>query len=73
MKHACNYDRNGWRLTSFGNGFAYLLEDTENKREVWFQGDDADYFRGHVIGEDGFLVDNCEERFADYSDVMRGG
>ncbi len=68
----CIYERNGWRLTSYGNGWAYLLEDLEMiPHSVWLQDDDALYFRGSVMDDDGWLLDGCEERFADYSDVMQ--
>jgi hypothetical protein len=72
MNRVCIYDRNGWRLTSYGNGWAYLLEDTEadSHKSAWFQDDDATEFASQVMSEDGFMVDNCEERFADYSEVM---
>jgi hypothetical protein len=60
------YDRNGFRLTSYGNGWAYLLEwlDDAGKRDksVWFQDDAATAFRvefdaaweaiGRLIGPD---------------------
>ncbi len=72
MKQVCVYERNGWRLTSYGNGWAYLLEDTEGPqlRSAWFQDEDAGVFRDRVMDSDGWLVDGCEERFADYSEVM---
>jgi len=64
------YERNGWKLTSYGRGAAYLLEC--GGKRVFLQGDDADIFRGEVMEDDGFLRDSCEERFADYSGVMEG-
>ena len=64
------YARNGWRLVSYGNGWAYCLLDEESRQSAWFQDDDAREFASHVMDSDGWLVDNCEERFADYSEVM---
>lgn len=73
MRQVCIYDRNNWRLTSYGNGWAYLLEDLEGEtpHSVWLQDDDANYFRESVMDDDGWLYDSCEERFADYADVMQ--
>lgn len=65
------YDRNGWIVTSYGNGWAYSLHDVVSKKSAWFQDDDAHEFRARVMGQDGFFVDNCEDRFADYSDIMQ--
>lgn len=62
------YERNGWRLVSFGNGAAYALHC--GSKSCFFQGDDAEAFRERTMDADGWLVDNCEERFDDYSDVM---
>lgn len=33
-----------YRLTSYGRGWAYLLECTRDGRSVWFQDDDANTF-----------------------------
>lgn len=63
------YDRNGWVLTSQGNGAFYMLR--HGTRSVFFQGDDADEFRARTTDAEGWLIDNCEERFDDYSDVMQ--
>lgn len=63
------YERNGWLLESEGNGAFYTLR--HGTRSVFFQGDDSDEFRLRVMDADGWLVDNCEERFGDYSDVMQ--
>lgn len=64
------YDRNGWQLFSQGNGAFYYLV-WERSMSVFFQGDDADEFRSRVMDADGFLIDRCEERFDDYSEVMK--
>lgn len=64
------YDRNGWRLVSYGRGWAYELTDTQTGESCWFQDDDASEFASHIMDADGWLVDNVEARFADYSDVM---
>ena len=72
MTRTVIYDRNDWRLTSYGNGWAYLLEDLEDEpRSVWFQDDDAQQFRDGIMDSSGFLSRYVEERFADYSDVMQ--
>lgn len=71
MQQVTIYDRNGWHLKSYGNGWGYWLTDTENKCSAWFQDDDAQAFRDAVMDSDGWLVDNCEERFADYSEIMQ--
>ena len=63
-------ERDGWKLTSYGYGAAYLLEDTVNKRSVFFQDDDASEFSARIHDDNGFFVDHVEERFADYSEVM---
>lgn len=73
MRTTTIYARNGWTLTSHGNGWAYLLEFSHpngSKSSAWFQDDDAEAFRANTTGEDGFFVNHVEERFADYSDVM---
>lgn len=73
MKSTTLYARNGWTVTSYGNGWAYLLEFSRadgSKSSAWFQDDDAEAFRADTMGEDGFFVDRVEERFADYADVM---
>lgn len=63
------YDRNGWTLTSYGNGWGYKLEC--DGRSVWFQDDDAAYFHERIINEDdGVLVNNVEDRFSDYWEVI---
>lgn len=38
-------EREGFRVTSYGNGAAYLFENIEAKRDIFFQGDDATQFR----------------------------
>lgn len=72
MRSIILYDRNDWAVTSYGNGTAYALElmTPTALLSVFFQGDDAEYFRNNTMGEDGFFVDNVEERFADYLAVM---
>ena len=70
MRSIVIYERDGWRLTSFGNGWAYQLDDMESGTSAWFQDDDAREFASRVMDSDGWLVDNCAERFADYSEVM---
>lgn len=68
------YERNGWRLTSYGNGAAYLLEDVAQHKSVFFQyGDDASTFRAEYIKAQGARRD--PERatlrlFSDYAEVM---
>lgn len=62
------YERNGWILRSQGNGAFYELRS--GRHSIFFQGDDADAFREAVMDHDGFLSDNCEERFTDYTDIM---
>ena len=63
------YQRNGWTLASQGNGAFYTL--SREGRSVFFQGDDAEEFRARTMDKDGFLNDDCESAFADYSDVMQ--
>jgi hypothetical protein len=66
------YERNGWRLTSYGRGAAYLLEDTARSRSVFFQyGDDAGCFHDSIYGADGWLIDNVEDIFGCYTEVMQ--
>jgi len=65
------YDRHGWQVTSYGNGWAYSLVDTMSRKSAWFQDDDAQAFRDNTMGPDGFFVDAVEDRFADYSDIMQ--
>ena len=62
------YNRNGWELTSYGNGAAYLLR--RDNKSVFLQGDDAHLFRVAVMGDDGFMTDHCEDAFDDYVPVM---
>jgi hypothetical protein len=38
----------GYRLTSHGNGWAYTLADTINRRSVFLQDDDATLFRADI-------------------------
>jgi hypothetical protein len=64
------YERNGWKLTSYGNGWAYVLENTVDDTSLWVQDDDAGAFRDAVMTPEGWLVEKCEERFGDYSEVM---
>jgi hypothetical protein len=73
MRSTVIHQRNGWALTSYGNGWAYSLALTENEKtkSVWFQDDDANEFRARVMDDEGWLLDDAEERFADYSEVMR--
>lgn len=61
-----------WRVVSYGNGTAYLLECVwrGEKTSVFFQGDDAAEFRERTMGDDGFFIDDVERVFADYSDAM---
>lgn len=65
------YERNGWLVRSYGNGWAYELRDTQEGTYVWFQDDDAHAFRERVMDEQGFFHDACEDGFADYGDVMQ--
>lgn len=37
-----------FELESLGNGAAYTLRDTVQRRSVFFQGDDADILRGEI-------------------------
>lgn len=63
-------ERNGWRLTSYGNGAAYLLEDTALGKSVFFQCEEADAFRDEVMTDGGWLRPTAELIFAQYSEVM---
>lgn len=71
MKQVIIYDRNGWRVTSFGNGTAYVLEhlSAAGLKVATFQGEDALTFETDTMSE-GWFLDNCEDRFADYSEIM---
>lgn len=62
------FDRDGWKLTSYGRGAAYLLEC--DGKSVFFQDDDASHFRSSVMDVDGWLFDHATELFGDYSEVM---
>jgi hypothetical protein len=74
------YNRNGWTLTSYGRGAAYTLQHDlpQGKTEsCFFQGDDAEFFRAEVIGQDGFIIDGMvcgmprvECAFQEYLSVM---
>ena len=71
MRSTTIYENNGWRVVSYGGGTAYTL--SRGDLSVCLQGDDAEGFREATMGDDGFWVDNVEERFADYADVMDEG
>ena len=45
MKPVILAAHSGYRLTSYGNGTAYTLAETETGLSVFFQGDDATLFR----------------------------
>lgn len=72
------YERNGFRLTSFGNGWAYLLEwlDETGKRakSVWMQDEDASTFRGYRF-DPAFSRDDSDDAIADvfstYEDIAQ--
>lgn len=63
------YNQNGWVLTSQGNGAFYVLR--HGTRVISFQGDDAVQFENEIMDSAGCFRDRCEERFADYSEVMQ--
>ena len=66
-KQTVIHDHDGWRVTSYGNGAAYLLEDTQNNTSVFFQGDDALQFEGEL---DEIGLTEAPEVFERYSEVM---
>ena len=68
MRATLIYDRKPWALTSFGNGWAYLLES--GGKSAWFQDDDASEFASHVMDADGSFFEGVDALFADYSDVL---
>lgn len=63
------YNRNGWIVTSQGNGLFYVLR--HGTRSVLFQGDDALQFESEAMDAAGCWRDTCEQRFDDYVDVMQ--
>lgn len=68
MRQGIIYNCNGWVVTSYGNGTAYELR--RDDKSVFLQGDDTQAFRDSTMDADGYFLDDCEERFGDYSDVM---
>lgn len=73
MKQTVIYNRNGWRVTSYGNGTSYTLENTATGKSVCFQGDDATAFSKEFMHAAGYWrapLAAIEERFGDYSEVM---
>ncbi len=61
--------RNGWRVTSWGNGWAYLLEYIPDNTSLWMQDEAATEFAEDTM-EHGFFRDDCEQRFADLAPIM---
>ena len=55
-------DRPGFRVTSYGNGMAYVLRNNSTGRDIYFQGDDAARFRDEMGG--------LESRFDDTDKVL---
>lgn len=60
MKTVTIYSHNNWCVTSFGNGWGYLLEDVENRTSAWFQDNDASAFRANVMDNEGWFFDRVE-------------
>lgn len=60
------YARNGWTLTSFGNGWGYLLECSSTRQSVFFQDDAARQFGADIMGDAGWPTAKVEERFTAY-------
>ena len=45
MKKTTIYERNGYRLISYGNGWAYEIQDMVHNKSAWLQDEDAHQFR----------------------------
>lgn len=50
MNRTIIHELPGWRVTSWGNGLAYALDNLAEGLGVYFQGDDADGFRNELEG-----------------------
>jgi hypothetical protein len=65
------FEAHGWRVTSYGNGAAYLLEDVALGKSVFIQyGDDASAFRAEFDAADRIDVATVVRLFCAYSEVM---
>lgn len=61
------FDADGWRITSYGNGVAYLVEDTANgSGSVLMQGDAAAGFSNDLNSGRREWPDIC----ADYAEIL---
>ena len=60
------YDRNGFILTSYGNGWAYALKDNSSGRDAWFQDDDATEFRARFDAASELGDEAVSRLFSDY-------
>ena len=65
MKSAVILDTPAWRITSYGHGTAYAIEDVRLGKSVHQQGDDASQFSDELNGGRDW-ADIC----IDYSEVM---
>lgn len=60
------YQRCGWKLDSYGNGWGYTLTDLATQTSCWFQDEDAAEFRARFdasfeLGDDCAMDDMlCE-------------
>lgn len=66
MKSAVILDTPAWRITSYGNGVAYAVEDVRLGKSVHLQGEDASEFSNELHVGDREWQDVC----ADYAEVM---
>lgn len=48
MRSAIIHELPGWRVTSYGNGLAYAVDNLTAGQGLYFQGDDADTFRDEL-------------------------
>lgn len=80
MKAVVIHDRNGFRLTSYGNGWAHLIEwvDEEGMREksVWLQDEDSTIFRAEydaaqAIEDEGRSEQVTQDVFGNYECVAQ--
>lgn len=73
------YWRNGFRLTSYGNGWAHLLEwlnsSGEREKSVWFQDDSSTDFRAEFDAamEAGSRITGPEDEVERLSDRIVAG
>lgn len=66
MKSAVILDTPAWRITSYGNGIAYAIQDVRIGKSVLLQGDDASEFSDELHAGDREWQDIC----ADHTEVM---